>query len=114
MNYTETMRALANGSAIARRTYGSLSTLERNASAAIDAAREGNHRAALRSIRRMHAACDRIDRQAKRESYAGAIGSAFEYAHIRCAEAAQIVGAEYLDRNGEIARGAMQGFRWIR
>jgi hypothetical protein len=111
MNFTETMRALANGCALERRTYGSLSTLERNASTAIDAAREGNHRAAVRSIRRMHSACDRIDRNAEILRFEGALGFACEYAHMRCAEAAQIVGAEYLDRNGEIARGAMRGFR---
>jgi hypothetical protein len=38
------------------------------------------------TIRAMRRACDRIDRNAERESYAGAIGWAFEYAHDRCAE----------------------------
>lgn len=86
MTYTETMLALREGNAIALRTRGSLATLERNASEACAHVYAGNVAAARVSIRAMRRACDRIDRNAERESYAGAIGWAFEYAHDRCAE----------------------------
>lgn len=86
MTYTETTRALREGNAIARRTCGSLATLERNASEACAHVYAGNVRAARVAMRKMRSACDRIDRNAKKESYAGAIGWAFEYAHDRCAE----------------------------
>ena len=87
MTYTETTLALREGNAIARRTRGSLATLERNASRAVRHVYAGNVRAARVAMRKMRRACDRIDRNAERESYAGAIGWAFEYAHDRCAEA---------------------------
>jgi hypothetical protein len=93
MTYTETKIALREGNAIARRTRGSLATLERNASRAIGHCYEGNVRAARVSIRAMRRACDRIDRNAERENYAGAIGWAFEFAHDRCAEAHLELGA---------------------
>jgi hypothetical protein len=86
MTYTETMQALREGNAIARRTRASLATLERNASEACARVYAGNVRAARVAMRKMRSACNRIDRNAERESYAGAIGWAFEYAHDRCAE----------------------------
>ncbi len=93
MTHTETMQALREGNAIARRTRGSLATLDRNASEACACVYAGNVRAARVAMRKMRRACDRIDRNAERESYAGAIGWAFEYAHDRCAETHIELGA---------------------
>jgi hypothetical protein len=111
MNYAETMQALQHGNATEKRMAESLAKIEREAVSAIVMSRKGRFVLAWRAIRAAHAACDRIDTNAVKLRYIGAAGSAFEFAHLRIAEASTIVGGEYLRTYGAIAPGAEEGYR---
>jgi hypothetical protein len=111
MNYAETMQALQHGNATEKRMAKSLEKLEREIVSAIVLSRTGRYVLAWRALRAAHAACDRIDTNAVKLRYIGAAGSAFEFAHLRIAEASTIVGGEYLRTYGTIAPGATEGYR---
>ena len=111
MTHTETMLALREGNATEKRMANSLEKIEREAVSAIEMSRKGRFVLAWRAIRAAHAACDRIDTNAVKLRYIGAAGSAFEFAHLRIAEASTIVGGEYLRTYGTIAPGAMEAYR---